>query len=524
MKKLIFLIFLVACLGSCKRQFDIIGDYVNEEIIYPGRFDTIIARVGVERVELDLLKAGRLPASQIRLGKAKNTVVEYDDVKLVYDSVCSWVNIKNLSQPKMYRFTVYTTDENGNKSVPQKIAVKPYSKSDFEYLLMASPRVTSSPWAIDLKWPQPSSVLLQYIDLTYKYTDRNGDQITGELIEGVLPNIQMENLEPGHDYSIEIWYTVVPKADSEQILDTTVLKNNYVLRTPTADDYQRNLLSRVISENAYSWANGGLTLTWNKVNDDFLQYSIVTYMANGVEKEIEVQNEDNTTVLPNFTLGSTIQVRSNYAVVGVPNTYIDSFDKEFDPFIDLNRGGWSCIYTSVQPATDGYPSGTDASPGAHNAHIDGDNRTMLSMAKPGKSVNGSVNNGTYQMSMIFILDLKDSYTFNYFRVWHRTTDTGDGLRVRALQVYGSNNYQGPVNKYSNPNAESATEDKTQWVSVGGVVAFPVPRTTLSPNMTLPLSNYRYVKVEYKDWDAVNNSASQMSEFYLGLTSSMFQSN
>jgi hypothetical protein len=51
------------------------------------------SRRSIERVEIDLLKAGRIPSQDVFLGKAKKTIVEYDDITLTYDSVCSYVNI-----------------------------------------------------------------------------------------------------------------------------------------------------------------------------------------------------------------------------------------------------------------------------------------------------------------------------------------------------------------------------------------------------------------------------------------------
>jgi len=528
MKKIIFLILLAACMVTCKNQYDNIKDFVKEEIVYPGCFDTISVKIGFERVELDLLKAGRIPEDQINLGKAKNTIVEYDDKKIEYKSVCSWVNITGLVQPKMYRFTVYTTDEYGNKSVPQEITAKPYFSSDLDYLLMAAPRVSSSPWAIDLRWPQTSSVLLKYISMTYKYSDKNGDVKTGEFEEGITPNIQIPNLDPEEVCTVEVQYTVVPKADNEQILDTVVLKNEYVLKTPSADNYRKNLIIRGIKSNSYSWAGGNLSIDWNTVNDVFMRYTEVVYYENNVEKVIQVPNTENQTVLPGFTLGTTLQVRSNYEVVGVSDTYIDSFDKEFDPYIDLDRGvgsptGWKCIYTSVAPATDGYPSGTDNSPGAHMAHLDGDIRTMLSLAKPTRNVNGSDNSAN--IPCVFILDLQYATTFNYLRVHSRTTDEGDGLRWWGLRIFGSNNYLGQMNKFSNPIVGMPDADLTVWTLIGGEIIFPEPRITAGYNMMLPiLEDFRYVKIECTKWQPPGNSAVQMAEFYLGLTSSKFNIN
>ena len=77
MKKVIYFIFAVAMLSlvSCEGQYDNLEKFAGE-VIYPARFDTIFGQVGYERVELDLMKAGRIPASKIKLGKATKTVIE----------------------------------------------------------------------------------------------------------------------------------------------------------------------------------------------------------------------------------------------------------------------------------------------------------------------------------------------------------------------------------------------------------------------------------------------------------------
>jgi hypothetical protein len=49
------------------------------------------------------MEAGRIPSSQIHMGKAKKTVIECADFtepdhRRVIDSICSWVNITGLTQ------------------------------------------------------------------------------------------------------------------------------------------------------------------------------------------------------------------------------------------------------------------------------------------------------------------------------------------------------------------------------------------------------------------------------------------
>lgn len=87
---------------GCKGMYDNLEKYAKEDI-YSAKYDTIIGQVGYERVEIDLLKAGRNPSSKIYMRKAKKTVVEYDDKRIVIDSVVSWVNITGLTVSKLYR-------------------------------------------------------------------------------------------------------------------------------------------------------------------------------------------------------------------------------------------------------------------------------------------------------------------------------------------------------------------------------------------------------------------------------------
>jgi hypothetical protein len=46
---------------SCGDIYDNIKDFSVEEIVYPAHYDTIFGRPGYQRVEIDLVKEGRLP-------------------------------------------------------------------------------------------------------------------------------------------------------------------------------------------------------------------------------------------------------------------------------------------------------------------------------------------------------------------------------------------------------------------------------------------------------------------------------
>ena len=134
----IFLTFLIysSCVDGI---YDNIKEFSNEEIVYPAAFDTCYGTIGYERVEIDLRSDGRIPSSKIKMGKAKKTVVVYDEnmpepTVIRIDSVCSYVNITGLTEPRLYRFKIYTEDEYGSRSIPQEISLIPYTSYDRDVL------------------------------------------------------------------------------------------------------------------------------------------------------------------------------------------------------------------------------------------------------------------------------------------------------------------------------------------------------------------------------------------------------
>jgi hypothetical protein len=148
MKRYIILIIVVAAMYSCNGDiFNNIDKLVDSETVYPAAYNELytIARSGDERVEIDLYSS-RLPASQMSklMPKAKYTVVEYLDQRLVIDSVCSWVNVTNLTIARTYHFKIYTEDMYGNKSVPVEISGKPFTSADKEALVITATVSASS--------------------------------------------------------------------------------------------------------------------------------------------------------------------------------------------------------------------------------------------------------------------------------------------------------------------------------------------------------------------------------------------
>ena len=64
MKRIFFkqmtILFFVALMASCDDVYDNIKDFSVEEGGYPAHYDTIFGKPGYERVEIDLVKEGRI--------------------------------------------------------------------------------------------------------------------------------------------------------------------------------------------------------------------------------------------------------------------------------------------------------------------------------------------------------------------------------------------------------------------------------------------------------------------------------
>jgi hypothetical protein len=215
---------LFAASYSCTDIYDNVKEYAIEEIVYPAHFDTIYGSIGFERVEIDLCKAGRIPSSKMKLGKAKKTVVEFAkngvDTTIIIDSVCSWVNVKGLTMPNIYRFKIFTVDEFGDKSTPKEIALVPFTVDDLESLSLPEPTVMSSTTSAQVQWRSSlSSDMCDVLGWEYSYVDRNNDTIRGSG-ENDTPSFFIENVEPRTPVTVDILATILPKINGTRSADT----------------------------------------------------------------------------------------------------------------------------------------------------------------------------------------------------------------------------------------------------------------------------------------------------------------
>ena len=222
-------LFAVSCVG----EYDNIDKYAGE-IVYPAAFDTIVAHVGFERVELDLWQAGRVSAAEMKLGKAKRTIVEYDGNKYPIDEIRSWVNVTGLTESKLYRIKVYTEDEYGNYSVPQTATAIPFTSLDRDLIEFAPPRLSLSSSSLIAEWSLSTlnSVISEYHGMSWRYTDGAGQTQTGSTTgtRFFAANFPISSMA-----RIDITYKIVPILSSgAKILDTLYVTVPLEVQLPTA--------------------------------------------------------------------------------------------------------------------------------------------------------------------------------------------------------------------------------------------------------------------------------------------------
>jgi len=275
--RIIFLLVSIVLLWGCEDMNEKTKKYYGE-IVYPAKYDTIYGNIGFERVEIDLLKAGRIPSDQIKLGKAQKTIIRYDDQEIVLNELVSWLNMTKLTQPKIYRFFISTQDEFGNESVPLEYAAIPYTENDLASLVVTSPRIMTSPSSAIIEWPAGlNSLLLTCHGLTYQYTDRDGRVVSGE-IPSAPYRFFVANLEMGRSYTVKMRYRVLPLDNGIPILDTLYLDRDLTVNVPSSagtftpaerEIMQRNGLTQFNFEAASHLTKLVYPITANSLQDLF---------------------------------------------------------------------------------------------------------------------------------------------------------------------------------------------------------------------------------------------------------------
>lgn len=527
MKKLVFLILVVACMVSCKEVYEHIEDFATSETVYPGKYDTIFTRIGLYRIELDLLKAGRIPSDQVNLGKAVKTVVEVagEDKPRVWNEVRSWVNIDKLNERRLYQFKVYTLDEYDNQSVPVEIAAVPFTEADLvKYDVVPSPKVSPSPLTSTFSWKDKiETPMMKYVGLTYRYKNRDGEPIEGFVSKDQETFFHMKKLNGETEYEVEVDFHVVPLIGEEPIVDTLLLKRTYTTTTGDLNSYlewlKQPAQARAMDNNTrdpdesrrigIGWTTCP-TIFWKIEADPTQVYTVVKYTdytdpGHPVDVEVQTDRREMLTKMPGHKPGEPIKYHAVYSppesdeffdaienVVKMPMG-VDIYIAPFVPGVQNTSGtfvagdylrvktffstkdsphNWKVIYSPLKPVNDGfqYSANTYGIADA-DAFIDGIELTYTGYGKPGKNQSDSDNRGNYPMYLV--IDLKYPTLFNAISWRHRGDlgrDNSSGLYAHEIFIYGANEYNGEY-KLTNPPVNVAftpsyIKDDTQWELIG----------------------------------------------------------
>lgn len=265
---IVLLSILIVNYACEENMYNTLDKFATEETVYPAAFDTIYATIGYERVEIDLRKDGRIPAGKMDMSKAKKTVVVYDEdsptpTVIVIDSVCSYVNVTGLTEPRLYRIKIYTEDEYGSRSIPQEVSVVPYTSYDKEVLVhgILDPTTSLAPNALVMEWPTGlNTIMMEYHGLSYEYVDQDGEKISGTRLKN--PRIYSSNLPAGEEVTFNVKYKVLPILDNEvKLLDTIEVDKPFIVQMPTPDQ------QFIPQELSILRANGINTFTTEVVSD-----------------------------------------------------------------------------------------------------------------------------------------------------------------------------------------------------------------------------------------------------------------
>jgi hypothetical protein len=120
----------------------------------------------------------------------------------------------------MYRFKIYTANEEGDMSTPVEIAMTPYTASDLDALGLSTPDIIQSTTSGLVEWrSRLSSDLYDVYAYSYEYLDMNGDTCRGGG-DGDAVSFFVENIMRDTPIPVDVTLKIVPLVGREPILDT----------------------------------------------------------------------------------------------------------------------------------------------------------------------------------------------------------------------------------------------------------------------------------------------------------------
>lgn len=213
--------------------------------------------------------------------------------------------------------------------------------------------------------------------------------------------------------------------------------------------------------------------------------------ANATNPKLEYSSSDITVVTVS-ELGVIKALANGSATIKISST--DQSNKYAECKIDVKESTYAPLDRSNWTITASHSIPDDAAiSNSTESLLDGDTKTCLSLIKPGKSYAGISVPVTD--AVFFIIDLKAESIFDYLEITHRSSNSYEYLRPYAYRIWGSND---------GVNFEQIVEDA------------PGQPKLLNFKLQLPFKfTYRYVKVEYSNWDTKSGSTLQLSEINLG---------
>jgi hypothetical protein len=438
MKRIIYFISVVSVLAlySCEGQYDNIEQYATDESVYVGKYDGIpdsAIKIGYKRVEIDLMNAygGRIPSNDIYLGKAKKTVVEFDEPdgprRREFTPVSSWVNITDLPTQKTYIFSIYTEDSEGHKSIAEKAMARPFTDIDLEGIAFPLPYTISSPTTMEFRWTEDSGVsssLFHFAELTYSYTDRDGNRQTGKLTSTEAPRFSITNLTPSDNIPITVTCRIIPIMESAPILDTVTMVREFFAKTASEEDYLSARTLRQIKAANISPDNlTQATIKWDALTDHLVWTEVRYEQTDGTFNVIRVANSESETVCPNVKRGTTVQFRSAFNPPQTADEFVSEWTNYESSFlIKYDRRDWVVL---DRYGNFGWASGGDWNGGNPMLILDDNVETGWHTRLQGDA-----------MPQLLIVDMKKTNRFT--KVVLETTNDGNYGYWNNIEIYVTN--------------------------------------------------------------------------------------
>ena len=322
-----------------------------------------------------------------------------------------------------------------------------------------APYIVAVPSAADNK-------VLRY-EVKEGYTDY-AEIVEGSILRGLKEGdvIVVVSTTDGSNISVELPLKVTGKIPVERI-DLNAVANLNGKSVPVGQSFNLGSAIKVYPSNAsdqtlkYELVSGNAEMDAEK--------GIVTTTGAG-EVEIKISAADEFQVATPHTVKFTVDASKT------------SFERALW-FVDT-----SIVYANGQNYV------TDNATGKPEHLIDGNANTYLGLTKAGITYGEYVTPASHQL--YFVVDMKSEQEFNYFYWKHRNTSRN--FKVFEVSLFGSNNgldYT-PIKE----NVTIGTTDDNEPIEI---------------EEPLELSKYRYIKVEYKNWNKNGGSNVCVAEFNVG---------